>query len=421
MFFNRRTGLGQDENLQLIRRRMYFGILLFVVGGLIALLFALLLLRDKNGTLIVTADQPDAVIVLNGSVTETRVGTPIEGLRPDTYTVSVALSGYRPQPARLVVRVSAGKTAEAVFNLIPESPPKPAETASTSEKPRTKVSEKSPPAETPPRKPNTEAKSEPSGQKAEAVTSSSRETVYGTLKVTTSPVEGAIYVDDRFMGMGKLTLTDIALGEVVVRFGEVEGYRTPDPEKAFLTPDWPFANIKGIYLPLIYISAYIDASGRAVNKKCTIHTGYIWKGSPVYDDPVAGPIVKFLEEINAFAWEIGYAFSNRNPPGEDFLEISFNLPENFDGNKPLELHLYGYASDRKYPFAISGKTAVDIIVNDKKVKEGFHPGITLSENSPPQPDVFPVNAFLKVGENRIRIQASPSSRCYYFLQQIVLL
>jgi hypothetical protein len=201
----------------------------------------------------------------------------------------------------------------------------------------------------------------------------------------------------------------------------VEGYKTPSPQKAFLTQSWPLASVQGVYLPLIYISSRLDQSGRTITQKCKLKQGYVLNGESNYNDPVAGPGIKLLEETKSFGWEIGYAFSNRNPPGQDFLELEFDLPENFDGNKPLELHLYGAASDRKYPFSLSGRSGIDIIVNSKKIKEDYLPVSNLSAGPISKADVFQVNSFLNAGKNTIRIQASNASRCFYYLQEIDLL
>lgn len=420
MFLTRQNGLGRDRELITLRRRTRNRVLLLFAGGICALVLSLFLLGDRRGTLIVKADQSDAHIVLNGALTNVKVGTPIKHLRSDIYGVSVSLPGFQPNPVSRIVKVEAGRKQELFFTLTPIPPEPPAEQlvlpkreTESFDQPSRKISE---PISEPLLKETKlfAASRQLSGEDVE-------EKHQGMLEVVTRPVQGGIFVDDIFKGAGKVTLTDLSLGEVVVRFGDVQGYRTPESQKAFLSPPQPTATIEGIYLPLIYVNAYLDQAGRVITQKCDITQGYILEDETPQPDPMTGPAIKFVDEVRLFAWEIGYAFSNRNPPGQDYIEMTFDLPENWDGNKPLELQLYGYTSNRKYPFALAGRTSIDIIVNDRVVKSDHLPTAKLAENAPSEYDVIPVNAFLKMGKNYIRIQASVGSRCFYYLRQIVLL
>ena len=431
MFLSRQTGLGRDQNLITIRRRTRYGILLLVAGGILALILSLSILGERKGTLLVKANRPGAYIVLNGSVTDVPVGTPLKRLRSDIYDVSVSLSGYEPDPPNRVVKIEKGKTLEVNFSLLPIPPepeiqkekPTPAADESAKSKPEDfdRISSQ-PPDSKKPISPSIQQSSKARNNTKETKQSEEAgEILHGMLKVVTRPVEGGIFIDDIFAGRGKVTQTNLNLGEVVVRFGEVEGYRTPASQKAFLTQSWPYASLEGIYLPIIYISAHLDQSGRVITQRCELAQGYVLDQSAPAEDPVAGPGIKLLDEIGVFAWEIGYAFSNRNPPGQDYIEMIFDLPENWDGNKPLDLHLYGYPSDRKYPFALAGRAEIDVFVNERPVKKGYHPTIPVQGNTSLQSEVFPVNSFLRVGQNRIRVQASANSRCFYYLKQIVLL
>ncbi|MBU1881313.1 hypothetical protein KKA08_04710 [bacterium] len=55
------------------------------------------------------------------------------------------------------------------------------------------------------------------------------------------------------------------------------------------------------------------------------------------------------------------------------------------------------------------------------VKEHYMPPSRLEAAVSSSPDIFQINNFLQVGENRVRIKASSTSRCFYYLKQIVLL
>jgi hypothetical protein len=355
----------------------------------------------------------------------TPTGTPIKDLRPDTYSVSVSKEGFIPEPASRIVRLKSGDHVELSFQLKPQ-PPSPPENQPTQ-------------AHVPPHKPTVEERPKPPftdptprlQEKAEQKPAVSKEPEQsavadevgfpqGSLRITTQPDRGKIYVDEIFKGVGLADLTGQRLGEVVVRFGELDGYRTPAPQKVFLSPDKPSVQVEGLYLPIIFISAALDGSGRTVTQKSNLNSGYVMDDAIPRPDAVAGPEIKYLEETKAFAWEMGTAFTNRNPPGQDFIEISFDLPERFDGVKPLELRLYGYASDKRFPFTAGGRTGFDVIVNDRTATQNLQPASQLGKSRPGF-DAVSINNYLRPGENALRVQTSGSSRCYYYLYKIVIM
>ncbi len=434
MIFYRRDGIGQDQELVRMRRRTFFGALWVIGAVLAALALAVLLLRVGSGTLLIHADQPDATVVINGSGTPYAPGVPIKGLRPDTYSITVSKDGFFAQPSTQLVKLEAGKTQELYFTLLPLPPEPISDVASTgAAKP---IPPKPEPSKANPRISGSNAKDAPARAKNEedapsirshqqsVVQSAAKDDVAvirGTLRISTHPPNGKIYVDEEFAGLGNIVKTDLQLGEVVIRFGEMEGYRTPPPQKILLSPDRTEASVEGVYLPLIYIAAYLDGSGRAVTLKSSLKMGHVDESGVPVQDAVAGPEIKFMEEIRAFSWEIGYAFTNRNPPGLDYLEMQFDLPENWSGVKPLDLRLYGCATNKKFPFAVGNRTAVDIFVNDKPVKKDFQPTIQIGQFDGTGYDLIAVNQYLITGTNRIRIQTSASGKCFYSLCKIVLL
>ncbi|TKJ41853.1 hypothetical protein CEE37_04605 [candidate division LCP-89 bacterium B3_LCP] len=410
------TGIGRDQALITHRRKTLYAYTVTIILVVIALIVSVILISERKCTLLVQADHEDAYVVINGSVTNTMVGTKIRNLRPDTYTITVHLAGYHPIPSEDIVEVAAGKTIELSFQLEPIPPE--VEIPKSKKPPVVK-----PLAQQKKFSPETNTRSDEAKEEDIAVSAKELETSEqrGTLKVNTYPIQGGIFVDDIFKGIGKVVMPDLSLGELIIRFGEVEGYRTPQPQKASLTGSWPYANLEGLYLPLIYITCNLDQSGRLITQKCEVRSGYYIDNSYTYDDPIIGPGIKYVDEIGAFVWEIGYAYSNRNPPGSDVIEINFDLPENWDGNKALELQIFGFASDKKYPFVISGQALVDVKVNDRQVVTAYHPAAIVGKSRIPDVNTLAVNSYLLSGKNQIQIQASGSSRCFFYLQKIVLL
>jgi hypothetical protein len=58
----------------------------------------------------------------------------------------------------------------------------------------------------------------------------------GTLSVTTTPVSGAIYVDNVFEGI-KFWSGNLKAGSHVVSFGDVDGYIAPPPQTVTIIAD----------------------------------------------------------------------------------------------------------------------------------------------------------------------------------------
>jgi hypothetical protein len=425
-----REGIGQDKDLISLKRRSYLRTILVIVGLFLALLLALYITNERPGKLLVNADHMGAAVVINGSVTRNPVGKLINKLRADTYRISVSLDGYTPEPREQVVKIESGRTSQLAFklNLTP-----PDTTSNRLSQTKTSVVKKEIIL---PKSSNnvhqdiekalieTEVKKAPVPAIPPVVILTPKEEkrpIGGILQVATSPVEGSIFVDDEFRGVGKIDLDSMNFGEVVVKFGEMQGYKTPSPQKVLLTSVSRKATVEGIYLPLIFIAAHVDASGRTNTQKCDLKLGYAFADGDFQPDNVAGPAVKFLDEVHAFSWELGYAFSNRNPPGQDAIELAFNLPPRFDGNKPLELRLYGYASEKKYPFAVSSRVSLDVLVNGNPVQKDIIPTTKLTASAAVGYNSIAINNSLKVGQNTVRIQSSSSSHCFYYLTKIAIL
>ena len=152
-----------------MRRRPLMLAITFGAGAVISLVAAFLLLREGRGSLLVITDQPDAVILLNGSKMPTTPGVLIKGLRADTYDVTVVKPGFRPQPESQIINLKAGDTIKLSFTFAALPAPPPPETpralnrepghrstpsASPSQTPLFSTTSKEAPARSPETKPN---------------------------------------------------------------------------------------------------------------------------------------------------------------------------------------------------------------------------------------------------------------------------
>lgn len=71
-----------------------------------------------------------------------------------------------------------------------------------------------------------------------------------TLTVMTAPPAAAIRINGRAAGVGKVT-QDLEYGKHRVEYGDVPGYKTPDPITVAITPEQPQAEITGTFLKIM--------------------------------------------------------------------------------------------------------------------------------------------------------------------------
>jgi len=115
---------------------------------------------------------------------------------------------------------------------------------------------------------------------------------------------------------------------------------------------------------------------------------------------------------------MGYAFAHRNPPGGDFVEFIFELPENFSQNKILYLSLRGLASNKNYLFNMTKSTDIAVEINGRTVVNHHSPINNIDRQEPLGVDSWPVSDFLRIGENRVLIRTTEDNKCYYYLHSV---
>jgi hypothetical protein len=80
----------------------------------------------------------------------------------------------------------------------------------------------------------------------------------GTLSVTTTPVSGAIFVDNVFKGT-KFWSGDLNVGPHMVSFGDVDGYIAPSPQTVTVIADQTYYVI-GVYRKLFSLLESVPMS-----------------------------------------------------------------------------------------------------------------------------------------------------------------
>jgi hypothetical protein len=168
--------------------------------------------------------------------------------------------------------------------------------------------------------------------------------------------------------------------------------------------------------------ATLDDKGQLIMKGVSkVIQGVYFEGKGFTEDAVRGPALKYLEGNRFFAWEMGYADAELNPPGMDAIEFVFNLPKGYDREKTTHLRIYGYASNHNYPFTFLNKSEIAIYVNDNGIQSHLSPSYSIDAQKALGYDELEVTNLLVEGENRILIRTTEQSRCFYYLNKIVLL
>lgn len=146
------------------------------------------------GSIIVSANEKDADILLNGRSTGLKTNATMEEVPSGSYTVTVTKTGYIVDPPEVAISIERDLQNElVVFNLRPEKA-----------------------AMTP------------------------------HLKVGTDPVSGQIFINGRAVGSGQFE-DDMETGKYLIAFGSIPGYFDPAPQEVVLSEDNPTANIEGTY------------------------------------------------------------------------------------------------------------------------------------------------------------------------------
>ncbi|NQS97650.1 MAG: PEGA domain-containing protein [candidate division Zixibacteria bacterium] len=319
--------------------------------------------REKT-SLHISSNITDAIIKIDGNPTPYELNQIIDELSAGSHIIELEKAGYRSDPMYAQVNLQKGApTQYLAFELIRENPL--------------------------------------------------------IITIRTEPVDGDIFIGGIIMGHGETVKEHQLPGRFTISFGKVRGYRTPEPVEVQLSERNPSITKVGLYLPIIEISASLGQNGQIVKKKVReVRTGYFYSNTGPVPSEDFGPEVKKLPLYNIYTYEMGYAFARRNPPGSDFVEVIFDLPQNFEKNKILYLSLRGLASDNNYLFNLTKVTDIAVEINGRTLISHYPPINNLDREEPLGRDSWPISDFLKIGENRIMVRATEDNKCYYYLYSI---
>ncbi|MCC7431333.1 PEGA domain-containing protein [bacterium] len=237
------------------------------------------------------------------------------------------------------------------------------------------------------------------------------------IEISTEPVQGEIFIDGISKGFGKVKTTLNTIGEVEIRFGNVEGYLTPKNEKLLFGGENELLKIIGTYEPLIKISAALDASQTVQIKDCKVDVGYFINSENNFIEVPNPPgvIIRRSDIQKFYHWELGH-----DNLGNPAIQLSFTLPENYNFKKGFKLYLWAYSSNDNYPLTFVNNSTLAIFINSRYVREKYEPKYNVSKDTRLGFDEIDVSSFVKAGENKLIIRTTEETTNYLLIRRIEL-
>jgi hypothetical protein len=318
-----------------------------------------------NASVFITSNEPDATIYLDGDPIAADINSVVDNIQLGAHTFELRKPGYRSDPSYSLVHFrKPGELISLSFELVRDVPT--------------------------------------------------------SLTIKTEPISGPIFLNGRAVTSGVFQQAT-PIGDYKVGFGEVPGYRTPDPQDISITEISPTLTVTGVYIPKVYVEASLGDDGQLIRRGCQdITVGYYLPDQGAVESFEYGPTIENIKSQGMYYWEMGYAFARRNPSGSDFIEMHFDLPAHYDDNNNIVLELYGYGSKNNYLFHITEVNDLAIDINNKEVVPHFQPVSILEDGKPLGVNSFPIKLHLHQGQNSVRVRTTDGNHCYYYLRRIVV-
>ncbi len=254
--------------------------------------------------------------------------------------------------------------------------------------------------------------------------SNPRQQVHFTLKrsaleitLKTDPVKGKIYLNEKEIATGTWQ-GDLKPGQYHVRFSPADFHQAPEPRMIQIGEDFP-TSYTFTYTPLFSLLF----SPRGISPKNdlgSIQLGYIDENQVFHSDPINAPEIQKPNPINEQVWFLGYAFAYRNPPLNDAIVFTFNIPASINLKNNLWLKMWGYRTEQKYPLAFTSASEINISVNNRLIQAEYTPRYTLSEAGESKVEKFRINNLVHQGKNRLQISTSAVNTIYFALWKIAI-
>lgn len=320
-----------------------------------------------TGTAEISSSVAGAQIVINDKEIPQRTPA-VVSLPLGTHTVRVEMPGYTSDPQQQIVRLSRAAGAQLVYFTLTEQ------------------------------------------QRARK-----------EITITTEPVAGPIFVNGDSIGSG-LVVFPHDFGVYEISFGKVDGYLTPESQRLVVTPAKPNPAVTVTYPRAFAVSAVCRAGG-SVDTEGQIRweTGIFDRDKGARISETHGPRIDEIPGSSKSGWELAMGDPNRNPTGADYIEFFFTLPDEVPTSTPLNLRLYLYRTNRKYPLSLSNRCEVTVTVNGRVFLDNFRPRHDQSLADSERYEEWSLQHSLVPGENRIMIRTGDKNQIFNYLWKFEVL
>jgi hypothetical protein len=113
--------------------------------------------------------------------------------------------------------------------------------------------------------------------------------------------------------------------------------------------------------------------------------------------------------------------ANRNPTGGDYIEFIFTLPDDVPPATPLNLRLYLYRSNRRYPLSLSNRSEITVTINGRVFLDNYRPRNGVEAADTDKYEEWSLQHTLVPGENRLMIRTSDQNSIYNYLWKVEIL
>ncbi len=241
------------------------------------------------------------------------------------------------------------------------------------------------------------------------------------ITITTEPPEGAIIVDGDTVGVG-LAVVPHEFGVFEIAFGPLEGYLTPETQRVVVTPAKPNLALNIKYARSFHVAATCRG-GDNIDKIGDIRweTGLYDRDKGPRISEAHGPKINAIPGSDKSGWELAMGDPNRNPTGSDYIEFFFTLPDEVPPSTPLNLRLYLYRTNRKYPLSLSSRCEITVTVNGRVFLDNFRPRHDQTLADSERFEEWSLQHSLVPGENRIMIRTGDKNQIFNYLWKFEVL
>ena len=233
--------------------------------------------------------------------------------------------------------------------------------------------------------------------------------------ITTRPVNGKIYVDDREVGQGKWS-GSLPIGVHEIRFGDVSFFKQPK-ETEFVVDESGSTDFTFRY-EFNFSIEFKPSGTKPDNVNAKIQKGYVDEDGKFVSDPKNGPKTRRIDVLKDDVWWLGNAFNYRIPPANEAIELSFYLPEKSEFGYDFSMKLWGYNGELSYPLEISSGCYIRIQVNNTEIHQKYEPDYKLAEAGENKFTNFQLGNVLWPGRNIIVISTAKINKAYFALWKI---